>query len=186
MVPNPHTRAIAARAGAGIGAGALVYAGLQTLGPRPQSPAAAAIATALLVALLPRAGWLASAGAFVGWLGWELRDGTALVLLVALAPMPLLLPFAGCAWSIPALAPLLGAIGLGPAYLAIAGLGATPARRIGLGVAGFLWMSVAEGMLADSLEVQGRAAEASVVRDGATNLANRMFLGTSGEGEQQL
>src|SRR5207248_7911914 len=129
-----RTRAIAARAGAGIGAGALVYAGLQTLGPRPQSPGAAAMATAILVALLPRAGWLASAGAFVGWLGWELRDGTALVLLVALAPMPLLLPFAGCAWSIPALALLLGAIGLGPASVAIAGLGGTPAGRIGLGL----------------------------------------------------
>ncbi|TMM13790.1 MAG: serine/threonine protein kinase [Actinobacteria bacterium] len=137
--------AVAARVAAGTGAGGLVLAGLRTLGPAPRfSAGAAAICAGVLVALLPRAGWLAVAGAFAGWLGWELRDGTALVVVAALAPVPLLLPRAGRAWSVPALAPLLGAVALGPAFMALAGAASTTARRIGLGAAGFIWVGIAE------------------------------------------
>ena len=145
LLVGGRTGAVLARIAAGSAAGALVLAGLATLGPSPRfSAGAAALAAGIVVALFPRAGWLACAGGFLGWLGWELRDGTALVVLVALAPVPVLLPYAGLAWSLPALAPVLGAAGLGPAYLAAAGAGATPARRLALGATGFLWISVAE------------------------------------------
>ena len=50
------------RLGAGAGAGLLVLAALEGLGPEPPvSPLAAAGAAALLTALLPRLGWLAAA-----------------------------------------------------------------------------------------------------------------------------
>ena len=78
-------------------------------------------------------------------------DGAALVVLVAIAPTPLLLPRAGTAWSAPALAPLLGMISLGPAFVALAGLASTPARRAGLGAAGYLWLAGAEALVGDSL-----------------------------------
>jgi len=144
--------AVASRAGAGLAAGVLVLAGLTALGPAPRfSAVAAAAAAGLIVAILPRVGWLACAGAFLGWLGWELRDGTALVVLSALAPVPMLLPYAGRSWSLPALAPLLGAIALGPAYLAVAGSASTPARRLALGATGFLWTAVAELLTSNTL-----------------------------------
>ena len=84
----------------------------QTLGPDPTVLAVrrgrglAAVATALL----PRIGWLMAAAALCGWLVSPEADrqGTALVLAAAAAPIPLLLPRAGLLWSVPVLAPLLG------------------------------------------------------------------------------
>jgi eukaryotic-like serine/threonine-protein kinase len=58
--------------------------------------------------------------------------------------VPLLLPRAGLWWSAPALAPLLGTIGLAPLYLVVAALPSTPLRRAGLGAAGFWWLAFAE------------------------------------------
>ncbi|TMK67356.1 MAG: serine/threonine protein kinase [Actinobacteria bacterium] len=144
-LPRGRAWDVATRAAAGLAAGGLMLAGLESLGPHPRfSPAAAAATTAILVALLPRIGWLVAAAGFVGWLGWELRDGTALVVAAALLPVPVLLPRAGKLWSVPVLAPLLGTVGLGPAFVALAGLATTTARRAGLAAAGFLWLAVAE------------------------------------------
>jgi eukaryotic-like serine/threonine-protein kinase len=58
--------------------------------------------------------------------------------------VPLLLPRVGRTWSLPALAPLLGAAGLGPAFVALAGLTATPLRRAGMAAAGFAWLAAGE------------------------------------------
>ena len=137
------------RALAGLAAAALVLAGIETLGPDPTFPVVAWVAaTALVVALLPRLGWLAAAIGVTGWLGSELLDGTALVLGLALAAVPALLARAGRLWSAPAGAPLLGVIGIGPAFVGAAGLASTVWRRAGLGAAGFLWLAFAE-LLAD-------------------------------------
>jgi hypothetical protein len=133
------------RAAAGLAAGGLILAGLEMLGPTPGfSTGAAAAAAAVLVAALPRIGWLIAAGAFTSWLGWNLRDGTALVVGMALACVPVLAPRAGRAWSLPALAPLLGVAALGPAFVAVAGFASTTARRAGLAAGGFLWLAFAE------------------------------------------
>jgi eukaryotic-like serine/threonine-protein kinase len=177
--PLPLPRLLAIRAAAGLAAGGLTLLALTQLGPTPPfSVPAAAGAAALAVALLPRLGWIAMVLGVCGWLASPdaNREGTALVLVAAAAPVPLLLPRAGALWSLPALAPLLGAIALGPAYVAIAG--SVPARRprlrapadplallptrsrlplagslrrAALGAAGFLWLAVAEILSGDSL-----------------------------------
>jgi hypothetical protein len=139
-----------ARAAAGLGAGGLVLLALTQLGPTPPfDPLAAAGAAALATALLPRLGWIAALLGVCGWLASPdaNREGTALVLAAAAASVPLLLPRAGTLWSLPALAPLLGAIALGPAYVAVAGSAtAITLRRAALGAAGLLWLAVAEAL----------------------------------------
>jgi hypothetical protein len=143
---------VPARAIAAVGAGLLVFLALQLLGPAPPvAPIAAAGVTALAVAVLPRIGWLAAAVAVIGWLATK-EPGTALVLALAAAAVPLLLFRAGALWSVPALGPALGAIGLGPAYVALAGMGSRSAwQRAGLGAAGFLWLVAAEVISGRSL-----------------------------------
>ena len=150
-----HTRStVPARLAAGAGAGALMLAALESLGPEPPvSSLGAAAATAVATALLPRLGWLAAAALLLGWLaspGAD-REGTALVLAAGLAPVPFLLPRAGVLWSAPALAPLLGVVALAPLFVAIAGLCSTGWRRAGLAAAGFWWLLVAEVMSGDAL-----------------------------------
>jgi hypothetical protein len=139
--------AIMRRAGAGALAGGIVLGVLQGLGPDPTfSAAAASGAAAVAVALLPRIAWLMVAAGLCGWLISPEADrrGTARILAAAAAPMPLLLPRAGLLWSVPILAPLLGAVAIGPAFVGIAALAPTPWRRAGLGAAGFLWLALGE------------------------------------------
>ena len=104
----------------------------------------AAAATAALVFALPRVGWLIAAWAVELWLLAAGASGTALVLAVALVPVPLLLPLAGALWSVPGGGPVLGAIGLATAFPVIAGQAATVTRRAALGALGYLWLCVAE------------------------------------------
>ena len=139
-------RALLTHAAAGLGAAALVVAGFAALGASPGfSPLVAAAGTALLVGALPRAGWLAVATSFCLWLASDGGEpGSALVLAVALAATPALLPRAGTLWSLPALAPLLGLAGLAPMFVGLAALAPTAWRRAGLAAAGFLWLAVAE------------------------------------------
>jgi hypothetical protein len=142
------------RLAAGAGAGALVLAALEALGPTPPvSSLAAAAVAATLTALLPRIGWLISAACVLGWLASPEadREGTALVLAAALAPVPFLLPRAGVLWSVPALAPLLGVVALAPLFVALAGLCSTAWRRAGLAAAGFSWLVVGEILSGEAL-----------------------------------
>lgn len=135
---------VPARMLAALGAGALMLFALARLGPgSPVAPAAAAGAAALAVLLLPRIGWMASAAALVGWLATK-EPGTALVIGLAAATVPVLLPRGGALWSMPAAAPALGLIGLAPVYLTLAALAPTARRRAGAGAAGFLWLVAAE------------------------------------------
>jgi hypothetical protein len=132
---------------AGALAGGIVFGVLEGLAPDPTfSAATAAGVAALAVALLPRIAWLMVAAGLCGWLisPDADRQGTALILAAAAAPMPLLLPRAGLLWSVPILAPLLGAVAIGPAFVGIAALAPTPWRRAGLGAAGFLWLALGE------------------------------------------
>jgi hypothetical protein len=162
VLPLPAGRAqdLVTRALAGLAAAALVLAGIETLGPDPTFPVVAWVAaTAVVVALLPRLGWLAAAVGVTGWLGSELLDGTALVLGLALAVVPALLPRGGRLWSAPAAAPLLGVVGIAPAFVGLAGLASTAWRRAGLGAAGFLWLAAAE-LLADEELLLGAPMDA--------------------------
>jgi len=135
------------RLAAGLGAGGLVLAALIGLAPEaPASPAAWAGGVALLVTLLPRIGWLLAAAGMCLWLASPEvdRGGAALVLAIALAVVPLLLPRAGLLWSAPALAPLLGTAALAPMFVGLAALAPSAWRRAGLAAAGFLWLAAAE------------------------------------------
>ena len=149
---SPRAQDLVMRALAGIAAAGLVLAAIETLGPDPTFPVAAWVAaTAVAVALLPRLGWLAAAVGVTGWLGSELLDGTALVVGLALAAVPPLLLRAGRLWSAPVAAPLLGVVGIAPAFVGAAGLASTAWRRAGLGAAGFLWLAAAELLSSEEL-----------------------------------
>jgi eukaryotic-like serine/threonine-protein kinase len=142
------------RAAAGLAAGGLVLAALDGLGPDPSfSPLAAAGIAAAVTAVLPRVGWLVTVIGLCGWLVSPEADrqGTALLLLAAAAPIPLLLPRSGLLWSVPLLAPLLGTIALAPAFVGIAALASTPARRAGLAAAGLWWLLLAEALTGKAL-----------------------------------
>jgi hypothetical protein len=145
---------LAGRAGAGVLAGAIVLGVLETLAPQPSfSTTAAAGAVALAVALLPRIAWLLTVAGLCAWLvsADADRQGTALVLAAAAAPIPFLLPRAGLLWSVPVLAPLLGTVALAPVFIGVAALAPTVWRRAGLAAAGFLWLAVGELLSGDRL-----------------------------------
>jgi eukaryotic-like serine/threonine-protein kinase len=151
---SPLAVRMAGRAGAGLLAGGIVLGALESLGPEPTfSPAAAAAAVAFAVALLPRIGWLLAAAGLCAWLVSPDADrqGTALVLAAAAAPIPFLLPRAGLLWSVPVLAPLLGTVALAPVFVGVAALAPTPWRRAGLAAAGFAWLAVGEVLTGESL-----------------------------------
>ncbi len=150
---DPRLGAAAARVAGGLAAAALILAalGLPSAAP-PVSAVPAAAAGALAVALLPRIAWLAIGVALLAWLAADAGlDGLALLVLVAILPTPLLLPRAGRAWSVPALAPRLGMIALAPAFVGLAGVATSSARRAGLGAAGFLWLAAAEALAGERL-----------------------------------
>jgi eukaryotic-like serine/threonine-protein kinase len=151
--PTPALR-LAQRAAAGVLGGALVLGVLEALGPEPPfSALAAAGIAALAIALLPRIGWMAAAAGVCLWLVSPEADrqGTALLLAAAAAPVPFLLPRAGLLWSLPVVAPLLGTIALAPAFVVLAALAQTSWRRAGLAAAGFLWLAFAEAVTGEAL-----------------------------------
>jgi hypothetical protein len=145
---RPRAR-IRERIAAGLAAGGLVLACILGLGPDPSfSPFAAAGLAAVATAVLPRIGWLL---AVIGLCVWLVspeadRQGTALLLAAAAAPVPFLLPRAGVLWSLPIAAPLLGTIALAPAFVGLAALAPTPARRGGLAAAGLWWVLLGEAL----------------------------------------
>jgi eukaryotic-like serine/threonine-protein kinase len=142
------------RAAAGLAAGGLVLAALEGLGPDPSfSVFAAAAIAAAATAVLPRVGWLLAVIAVCAWLVSPEADrqGAALLVLAAAAPVPLLLPRAGLVWSLPVLAPVLGTIALGPAFVGVAALASTPARRAGLAAAGLWWLVLGEALTGKAL-----------------------------------
>jgi hypothetical protein len=146
-LPGPRALTLGGRFAAGAGAGALAAAALDfPAGAPPVSLLAAGTVVAIAVILLPRIAWLATLVAACVWfvLPENGLQGAALVLLACAVLVPLLLPRAGLLWSVPVLAPLLGAAGLAPLYLVLAGFASTVWRRAGLAAAGFLWLAIAE------------------------------------------
>jgi len=133
-------------------AGVLVVLAGELLGPTlPVSALPAAAVVGVGVTLLPRLAWLAAFAALLVWLGANDEVGTAVVVAMAVGPTPLLLLWGGTLWSLPALAPALGAIGLAPVYVALAALAPTPWRRAGLGAAGYFWLVGAEVLTGNTL-----------------------------------
>lgn len=115
----------------------------------------AGLGAALLVALLPRAGWLLAVTALCWWLLAEepllggLLAAAAIPVAVALrhAPAPL--------WSLPALGPALGAAHLAGAFPALAAVAPGARTRAALGALGAWWVLLAEGAARSPLLVDG-------------------------------
>jgi eukaryotic-like serine/threonine-protein kinase len=146
-LPTQRTLALAGRLAAAVAMGGLAAAVLAFPdGSPPVSMLAAGAVVTIASILLPRITWLAATVAATVWLVLPQNglNGAALVLLVAALAVPVLLPRAGLLWSVPALAPLLGAAGLAPLYLVVAGFASTAWRRAGVAAAGLLWLVLAE------------------------------------------
>jgi hypothetical protein len=148
-LPLPSERALelGGRFAAGAAAGGLAVAALTyPHAAPPVAPLLAGTAVAIAVMLLPRIAWIATAVAICVWfvLPENGLNGAALVVFLCALPVPLLLPRAGLLWSVPILAPLLGAAGLAPLYVIAAGFARTAWRRAGLAATGFLWLVVGE------------------------------------------
>jgi eukaryotic-like serine/threonine-protein kinase len=126
-----------------LGVGALGLAALVATGA-PAPLAALALVPGLLAAGRPRPAYALQLALVVLWLLIGAGDpGTAV--LVALLGAPLLAPsIDGEAIALPGLAPLLGLIGLGPVYPALAGLTRGAAGRALLGGIGYLWLAAWE------------------------------------------
>jgi eukaryotic-like serine/threonine-protein kinase len=130
-----------ARGLAGAVAAALTaWLAADVLSPSPVAPALAGLVAGVLVATLPRTGWLALMLASAATLSAQGRTGVALVLLVT-AVVPVLVLFRRPAlWPIAALAPGLGLIGLAGAWPALAARAGTAWQRAALAATGWIWL----------------------------------------------
>jgi hypothetical protein len=154
------------RAAAGLAAGALTALALVAAGDPPAwagseaaaggeplaAPLTGAAVAFVLVALLPRVGWLIAATGCVAALAGPWPDAAALVAAAAVVP-PLLLRRRGLTWSVPAAAPALGLAGLAGAYPAVAGRVRGAWARAALGAAGLWWLLLAEPLLARDIAI---------------------------------
>ena len=108
----------------------------------PIPPAIAACAGGLLVAAVPRAGWLTLVAVVA--VSLALHSGPAIaVTIAACALIPVALsPRDGPTWPLAAAAPVLAALGLATAWPALAGLSRRAHRRVALAVTGCLWTAL--------------------------------------------
>ena len=143
-----------ARAAAAVGTGLLVGLALAGLLPDSSLPAVGAgLGAAILVALVPGGGWILAATATLVCmtLGSSPRVGAALIVFLAVVLPPLLIRGAAIAWSAPALAPLLGLVGLAGAFPALAGTARSAWVRGGVAACGAWWLLLAEPLLGHTL-----------------------------------
>jgi serine/threonine protein kinase len=127
--------------------------------PWPIAPAAVAVLAGAIIAALPRLGWILIAATLSFSLLLGQRPGSALVLAIGgLIPIASL-PIAPFSWPLAAGAPLLGALGLGGAWPAVAACARSAWRRAALGCAGWLWLLLAEPLSGRNLFLgRGRGA----------------------------
>jgi hypothetical protein len=135
-VPRWPARALGALATA-----ALTWWLTENVLARPSiAPAAAALLAAVLVAALPRIGWVTVASCLVVAATAQQRPGAAVLIAAgALAPI-IMMPRRGTAWSLAAGAPALALIGLGGAWPALAARAGSAWRRAALGATGWIWI----------------------------------------------
>jgi hypothetical protein len=141
------------RALAGVAAAALsAWLARHAPGSSPVPPAATACLAGVLVAALPRAGWLGLTAFMATGLVTHSHAGGALLLVVAAIVPVVLSPRDGTAWPLGAGAAGLGALGLGLAagWPAIAGLAGRAWRRATLAATGWLWLLLAHAAYTSS------------------------------------
>lgn len=96
--------------------------------------------------VLPRLSWFLAASALIAAAATSgaAGPGLALLLVAAFIPVMALLAGAGRVWSLPALAPLLGAAGLAPLFLGLAGFLRSAYTRAAVAALGAWWLMLAE------------------------------------------
>jgi hypothetical protein len=142
---------VPARVLAGLAAGALAGAALQWLGPPAPVPVlGGAAGCAVVVAVLPRLGWIATLAALIVWLA-DLAPGLAMFVALAGVPVVLLVRGTPARWSLPAVAPGLGIASLATGYVALAGQAPRLAQRFTLGLLGCWWLLLAEALSGERL-----------------------------------
>ncbi len=102
---------------------------------------------------VPRAIWLGCVVALAAWQVARGHPGVALLLVTAAAPLLLMGSRPGLGWLTASLAPLLGLVGLAGAYPALAGQASSWSRRALLGALGYVWLVLAEPLLAGGSSV---------------------------------
>lgn len=106
-------------------------------------PAALAVCiAALLVAVLPRAGWFILGTVAAASMIIASRPGGALAVLFGAIVPVLVNPLDGPAWPLAAAAPVLGTVGLAAAWPALAGLSRSAHRRAALAATGYVWSAL--------------------------------------------
>jgi hypothetical protein len=101
----------------------------------------------VIIAALPRLGWIGVVGAIASLLAAQGRAGAAVTVgLAGLMPVGLL-PRHRTSWPLGAAAAALGVVSLAGAWPALAGRARTAWERIGLGAVGWIWTAAA-GVLA--------------------------------------
>jgi hypothetical protein len=146
MTLTPRARRLSSAALAGAVSGLTVTTVLGSY--RPDVGVFAGLGAAALVCLSVSVGWLLLGLAALGWLGASGQPGVALVLCAALAPVPVLLPSRPWLWSVPALAPALGALGVGACAPVFAGrLAGRAPSRAALGALSYWWLALAETLV---------------------------------------
>jgi hypothetical protein len=172
VAPSPRVRRLAAAVAAGLlcGVGLALASGPGSLGPS----VCVAAGAAMLVAAAAGIGWMVLALGAIAWLGVIGQPGSALVLAAALVPVPLLLGARPWLWSASALAPALGALGLGGAAPALAGrLGGSWPARAALGALSYWWLAICE-MLVGRRLLLGHARGARVRVDWQSSLSGAL------------
>ncbi len=142
-LPSPAPRWPARGLAAIASAATAGWLSVHLLAPAPLAPPAACLLAAGLTLILPRAGWLALACAACAVAVAQNHGGGAMVVLIAMLTPVLVLPRRPSAWPLAAGAPALGLIGLAGAWPALAAQAATPWRRAGIAVGGWIFLLLA-------------------------------------------
>ncbi len=128
---------------AGLTAAAMISTG-------PAGPAWSFLLVPLVAAawlLRPRTGFLLAALGLAAWLLAATRPGAALLLALITIPPAVMIGGPGRGLMVPAAAPALGALGLAPAFPAVAALAGRWRDRVVIAATGFAWVSLAEVVL---------------------------------------
>jgi serine/threonine protein kinase len=125
---------------AGTAAIATAWFATKVLSPPSAVPGVAVLGAALLVAVVPRLGWLALVVAATLVLALQHQPGGALVLALGALPVIILLFAQGERWPHPTLTAALAPIGLAGLWPALAGRGASAWQRAALGLTGWTWL----------------------------------------------
>lgn len=148
--------------------GGAAAAGLSLAPPAaPLDVPTLAVAAGLATALVPRLGWLLSAGLLVAWLGAEGEPGDWWRAGLMAAPMPLLIPHRTAWWSSPGLAAVLGWAGVALAWPAVAGQARGPWTRAVLGAAGVWVLALVSLLTGERLLLEPAENLRSMVEDPA-------------------